>query len=192
MSACSAPSRTWKTTASVTCRGAARIDFATRFETIRRKPPHDRCGSRDRAPPRTAAAMTTVERRHHRAGQCGFQDRAGHRRRTAERPRFQPAGRTRGSSGRRRSSASDPRRPVTVGIGLRSQPHRARPGRLRPRHRRRLRRETPSTCCEEPPDSRRDHRRRPVDAEGQAGERRGDPLPRGTGRLLAGFPRGVR
>ena len=29
------------TTASVTCRGAARIDFATRFETIRRKPPFD-------------------------------------------------------------------------------------------------------------------------------------------------------
>ena len=62
ISAWSASSRTWKTTASVTWRGAARVDSGTRFETTKQKPPGLAAGGVDRSRLRRRRRPTRVRR----------------------------------------------------------------------------------------------------------------------------------
>ena len=124
----------------------------------------------------------------------GDQGRADHRPRPAQRQRLQRARLQRAQAGRARARRQGAGRRVEVGRRLRPEHDDARAAGLRPDHRRRVRagRRDRDGGEEVPEHEVRDRRRRPGDAEGQAGERPRAPVPRAAGRLPRRLPRRAR
>ena len=137
-----------------------------------------------------------VERRDDRDDPADVvaQGRARRGRGAAERQRLQRA-RLQGPEARgARDGDHRPRGRGEDRCRLRAEHVHARPPGLRPHHRGRLRagRRDRRHRQAVPRHELRDHRRRPVVPEGQAGERPGPPLPRGAGGLPRRVPRRAR
>ena len=141
-----------------------------------------------------AAARATRQPTTETTAASAHQGRPDHRPRPAQRQRLQRARLQRPQAGREGARSPGSCRRVEVGRRLRAEHDDARAPGLRPDHRGRIRAGRSDRHGGEgvPEHEVRDRRRRPGVAEGQAGERRGAPVPRGAGRLPRRLPRRAR